>query len=487
MADGAMAALSEDMLGAIPADVMSSFNDAADTPDPVTDDNTVDFGADEPADEPVVADAPLVDPGAEEEEEAESEPADVAEPEPAAVKADTEELPDGVTAGKNRKGEEGVFVDKKRWDNTIYQTYKTAREIENVIGEPLTREAIEIRDGAFQAQERMFSDLESGDPATQGKVFDFLLDQMAEAKQLGRVGTDPAPTLANTIYDRLQAKSPEAYAVLRNRAARDLAKEIFQDAARTGDKNLFLSAGHVARWLAQSPDGDPAQIRAIAERMGIPFHLPDEMEGLARGADPLTQLQRENQQLQQQLNGRATSTQADAFQSWTADTGKAVQQGILDEAVKPALASIEEAWKPFKADYDELVVKRLASTVRETLKNDPALNSKIEALNVQARRATNPQFRAQIAGQIKNLYVNRAKQVAEANRRPVIDFANNAIKGRSVSTHDRRQAAQTRTAPQGSTPAVPRSLVPNTALKAQPGEVYDSNKAFKQAMQLLNG
>lgn len=482
MADGAMAALSGDMLGAIPSDVMGEFNAAADVPDPVTDDNTYDFGSPEPDTAPEPEPEPETD-------QPEPLAAEEETPEPAPVKAaeEPEELPEGVTAGKNRKGEEGVFVDKKRWDEKIHAAYRTAREIEAVLGEPLTKEAVELRQNALDAQERMYMDLESGDPESQAKVVDFILDQMADAKQTQRVGNDPAPSFANTIYDRLQAKSPEAYAVLRNRAARDLAKEIFTDAARTGDKNLFLSAGHVARWLAQSPDGDPAQIRAIAERMGIPFHTPEEMDGLARGADPLTELQRQNQQLQQQLTGRQTSNEAARFQEWHAQTGESVRQGILDEAVKPALASIEEAWKPFKADYDELVVKRLADNVRESLKSDLNLGKRIDALNLQAQRSPSPQFRAQIASQIKSLYINRAKQFAEAKSRGVIDFANQAIKGRNASTHDRREAAQKRTAPQGSTPPVPRSLVPNNVLKAQPNEVYDPKNAFKQAMQLLNG
>lgn len=482
MADGAVANFGADMLSSIPADVMAEFNNVSDTPETG---DTVDTTTEITGPEPIETGEPEPEPEPEVEPEPEAEP-EPSEPEQPKQGAATDELPEGVTAGKNRKGDEGVFVRSNRWDN-LYSQHKMVQEISDVIGEPLTKEAISLRDQAYVAQEQMFMDLESGDPGSQAKVLDFILDQLSEARQIGRTGTDPLTPLAATFYDRLQAKAPEAYAALRGRAARDLATELFRDAARSGDKNLFLSAQHVARWLTQSPDGDPAQIRAVAERMGVPFHVMDEMEGLARGADPLTEAQRTIQSLQQQLNGRQASTAAEQWQSWQAETGNVVRKGILDEAVKPALASIEQAWKPFQKDYDELVVKRLADAVKNTLANDPTLDAKIRNLTTQAQRATNPQLRAQLRDQIRQAYVNRAKQAADAHRREVIDFASQSLKGRVDSNHGRRQAAQTRTAPKGSTAPVPRSLVPDSVLKPGVNEVFDPNKAMKLAMSLING
>jgi hypothetical protein len=480
MADGAIATVSgSDLVNAIPADMMSEFNNAADVPDPVSDDTSTEIEetstpVEEPAAEPEPEPAAV-------ETAADTEPEPEPEPEPKkATPAD--DLPDGVTAGKNRKGEEGVFVKKDRWENTIQAGYKLNQEISELIGEPLTRQAIEVRDRALQANDKMFADLESGDPKAQGEVVDFILDQMIEAKQVGRTGVDAVSPFISTVYDKLQQKSPEAYAVLRNRAARDLVREIFNDASRVNNEDLFRSAQHLALWLGQVPNGELKQIRASMERMGIPFYAPEEMEGLVRGVnDPLAEKDRQIQALQQQISRQASTDSADQFRAWSADTSRAVHQGILDGAVRPALASIEQAWKPFQKDYDELVVTRLANEVKSVLQNDPVLTKKIELLDAQAKRA-NQAVRAQIATQIQNLYVNRAKLAAEVKRREVIDFANQSLKGRVDSTHARRQAAQTRTAPQGTTPPVPRSLVPNDALKAQPNEVYDSNKALKQMM-----
>ena len=474
-----MATMASDMLSGIPADVLGEFNSAADLPDPSPE--TFEAAAD-PEPEPESFDTGEPEPETEI-AEPEPEPAQ-AEAKPAATE---EELPEGVVAGKNRKGEEGVFVDKKRWDATIYADHKMVRELTGVISEPVTVEAVALRERALRAQESMFSDLESGDQATQGKVIDFIFDQLSEAKQQGRVGVDPSVPLANAFYDRLVAKSPEAYAAVRGRAARDLVKEIQMDAARAGDKELFLSAGHLSRWLAQMPaDSDVAAIRATAQRMGIPFHTPEEMDGLKRGVDPNAQLRLENQRLREQVGGRDTTNQTGQYESWKVDTDKAIRDAVTDGAVKPALASIEEAWKPFPKDYNELVVNRLSARVDDALRNNQTLNATMRNLLTQARRAVNPQVREHIAGQITRLYSTHAKLAADANRRDVIEFANNALKGRADATHARRTAASTRTSPQGTTAPVPRSLVPAGALpKAKPGEVFDSNTAYKQAMQLL--
>ena len=488
MADSAnpMASVSADMMNSIPADMMAEFNAAADLLDPSPE--SFDEGT-TPVDDGVIetpVDDGVIETPATEEAAAETEVPATETQQANSETAATEELPEGVVAGKNRKGEEGVFVRKERWDQEIYANHKMVLDLSEILGEPATREALVLREKAYQAQEKLFTDLESGDPATQSKVLDFIFDQLADAKQSGRVGADPAVPLARSFYSSLQTKAPEAYAAVRGQAARDLVKEMYAGAARSGDKNLFLSVGHVARWLTQSPDGDPAAIRAVAQRMGISFHTPDEMDGLRQGVDPQTQLRLENQRLQEQLNGRSTTTQAEQFGSWTKETTQATTQAVIDEAIKPALASIEAAWKPFAKDYDSEVVNPLRAKVFEVLNKDPEFQARINNLTIQAQRATSPQFRAQIATQIKQAHVNRARLAADANRRTVIDRANTLLNAKNSDTHARRTAGQTRTAPQGQTAAVPRSLVPKSVLPpVTPNEVYDPQRAYKLAASLL--
>jgi hypothetical protein len=189
--------------------------------------------------------------------------------------------------------------------------------------------------------------------------------------------------------------------------------------------------------------------------------------------------------LEQQVNGRSANNEAQQWHSWMADTGKTVRDAVVDEAVKPALSTIEKAWEPFKDKYNDEVVEPLRKKVFETLNNDPVFTARINGLTQQAQRATNPQYRAQIQAEIKQRHIDRARLAADTLRRDVITRANTLLKAQNSDTHGRRQAAQTRTASQGTSAPVPRSLVPQQVLKAHPGEVFDPNKAYKQALQLL--
>jgi hypothetical protein len=151
----------------------------------------------------------------------------------------------------------------------------------------------------------------------------------------------------------------------------------------------------------------------------------------------------------------------------------------MDEAIKPALAPVVDAWKDFPNEYQDLVVDRLQKKVDQTLAGDTPFKERIRILGVQAQRATNQAIRDRIATEIRQAYVNRTKQAVEAHKRPVLEFAANWMKERSASTHARRQAAQTRTAPKGTTNPVPQSLIPNGVTKADftTNGVFDVKKA----------
>jgi hypothetical protein len=450
--------------------------DADETPEP---DTTIDTLDEPPAIEEPEPIGPVVEP-TEEEPEPQPEP-----PTPETPAVTEEELPEGARAGKDRQGKEGVFVTKDRWDNTIYASYKTAQQVAEAIGEPLTLEAIQLRNEAFLGQERLITAIKSGDQAEAANVVGWMLDHGIAAHQNGEVGTDPTVPIAQAFYQTLRDKSPDGYANLRFSAAKDLVGELFEHAARTNDPALFNATQHVVRMLSgvsseslKQPNG-VANLRAAAERMGLAFHLPEEMPSLARGADPNAQLRAENERLRAQVEGRTTSNQADQFNQWKSATNTAIATGQMDEAIKPALAPVADAWKDFPNEYQDLVVDRLQKKVDQTLAGDTPFKERIRILGVQAQRATNQAIRDRIAAEIRQAYVNRTKQAVEAHKRPVLEFAANWMKERSASTHARRQAAQTRTAPKGTTNPVPQSLIPNGVTKADftTNGVFDVKKA----------
>jgi hypothetical protein len=406
--------------------------------------------------------------------------------EPDKQAATDEELPEGVVRGKDRNGKAGLFVEDTRWKN-IYGNHQLVQRASEMLGEPATAEALQLRQDAYMAQERLFNDLTSGDPAAQGAVLEYFLDEMTRAREQGEVGVDPSVPLAQTFYSTLRDKSPDAYASLRLSAARDLVGEMFREASASGDLSLTLSVQHLVRVLAGVGKDvtDVAQVRAAAERMGLPFYTKSEVEGLARGGnDPVARLQAENARLQSLVSGKTGNDQAAQFDSWFTGTSQSVKTAVLDDAVKPALAGIEKQWKEFPNDYQDLVVDRLHRKVSETIRSDAGFNQRIKLLTDQAQRAASAQRRSEIGQTIKQAYVNRAKLAVDAVKKPILEFAANRLKERADQTHARRQNAQNRTTPAGSTGTVPRSLTPDNLIQMKDG-VFDPAIAVKQAAQLL--
>jgi len=482
-----------ELAASVPSDF---FNDiggevsvgAEEAPESESGDETTGDAAIETLETPAaVEDAPLEPVGAEEPVvEAVEEPTPAAAPEkPVAETKPGEELPEGVVKGKDRNGKEGLFVEPKRWD-TVYGNHKLVQQTSELLGEPVTMEALQLRNDAYMAQERLYADLTSGDVQAQGNVIGYMLDEMARAREAGEIRTDAAVPFASTFYSTIKEKSPDAYATLRFSAAKDLISEMFREASAKGDEPLFLSAQHFARALAgfDKSATDVAAMREVASRAGLPFYTKAEMEGLGRGADPLTALRAENARLLEQVNGRQTTNQAAQFDQWHTATRAQVSTAVLDEAVKPALSTVEEAWKPFPADYQRLVVDPLHREVTKTLRDDKGFSDKIQLLDAQARRAASAQRREQVGAQIRQAYTNRAKLAADAVKGPILSFAAKFLKEQSQGNNARREAAQGRTAPKGTASAPPRSLIPGD-LPQFSGGIFDPAIAAKQAALLI--
>lgn len=482
-----------DMISNLPGggSVADLFAGAADIPEPVSE-------PDLPVDDDPVEDAPVDFAPANEPTVDEPAPSDV--PEPVAAVPDapvsesapavTDELPEGVTKGKNRAGKEVYFLDPPRY-NTVYGHHRLVQDAANLIGEPLTTESLQLRQDALMAQERFYSHATSGDPKLQGEVIDFLLQEMQTAQADGEVASDPAIPFAQTVYSTLKEKAPNAYAHLRFSAAKDFINEMFETAASTQDNSLFSSAQRFAMTLAgigQKPanmtdDQYIAHVREVTGNSEIPFHTLQEMEGLVRGEDPLAALRRENEQLKSQVNGRSQVSATEQFRNWNQTHTQEVNQSIYDDALTPALATVADAWKAFPQDYQKQVIDPLNSQIAAAIGKDTALNARVTELQGQARRAASEQARQRIGQQIQQLVVNRAKLAADGAKGQILKDAANWLKFRSQQTHDRRSGGQTRTAPKGPTAPVNRSVLPQ--MPQFKGGVYDRDTALKQASQMM--
>lgn len=473
-----------DLLASVPSDL---FDGIEDTPDPSSDaDDTgaetfetpEEIGADDtPADDaPVDDDVPADDAVPPVDDKKDAKPADT-----------PEELPEGVKRGKDRNGKDGLFVPEARW-NTIHGNHKLIQDLGGVLGEPATLEALTLRNEAFRGQERLFNDLNSGVEASQKGVIGYMFDEMARAQRDGEVGVDPSVSFAKSFYDTAKEKGSDAYANLRLSAAKDLVDEMFHEAASSGDKALFVSAQHMARKLAGfgADVADMAAVRAATDRMGIKVYTWDEADGLKQGSkvDPLAALRAENELLKSKVNGGSGNDQAAQFGAWQTATNTAIKTGIRDKALKPALEGVAKSWEKFPTEYQELVVDRLHRKVDEVLNSDAKFKANIASLKDRAKRAVSAQVRDTLAGQIETAYVHRAEQALDGVKKPVLEFAATWLKDRSDQAHTRRESAQTRTTPRGTSGTVPRSLIPNDLPQFKNG-MFDTATAMKQAEKFL--
>jgi hypothetical protein len=295
--------------------------------------------------------------------------------------------------------------------------------------------------------------------------------------------------MAQTFYSTLREKSPDGYASLRFTAARDLLTEMFTEAAERGDENLRLSAQHFARVLA-GVDGnvtDARQVAQIARSRGVPFYTKDEMPALKQrggAADPVEALRQENARLRAERDGTSTTNAAAQRQQWIQETDRSVAEAIQNDAVKPALAAVEKEWSKFPQQFQRLVADPLHRQVVDVIKQDKAFEGKIRLLKEQALRATSAQKRTEFGQAVRNAYLNRARLAVDAVKGTIYREAAEFFQERVNQRRERREAAQTRTAPSGTNGTVPRTVLPKDLVDFKDG-VFDSDTAVRQARQLL--
>lgn len=380
-------------------------------------------------------------------DETEAEPEEAldaqAEVEPEATAED--ELPDGVRKGKDRNGKDVYFLKPQRYE-LFHKAHTTLRDLSNQIGQPLTKEVITDYQRAYEGNERLFADILSGDAQAQSKVLDYFLKEGARAHQEGEVGTDPIIPLAKTFYDTLQTQHPNAYAELRNKAAQDLVSELYGEAQRLKSKDLFMSAGWVAKAL------------------GFPYKKGGEMQPFFNSpAQPAeSELQQRVRQLEAQLNGQAQNSQQSQFQQWKAQTGNVVRSSVLKDGVQAELGDVgkQGVWKDDPKAFTEYVVNPLNSAVTDAIGKDANFGAKIARLTDLAQRAVSAQKRAEYQGEIAQLYVNRARLAAEALKPQILRDAAKRMANGSAANHQRRAAATAVKAPAGGS-APKRPLAPN--------------------------
>lgn len=393
-----------------------------------------------------------VEPSAQEEQEADaqektSEPADVQE-EALEESGEGEELPEGVKKVTLKNGKEGYYLQKNRYE-LFHGAHKSLRELSEIAGQPLTAQVLDGFQRAHIAQERLYSDLLSGDPQSQGKVLDFWMQEALGEQQAGNIEKDPITPLAETFYDKIQASHPDAYAHLRMKAATDLISELYGEAQRSKSKALFLSAGHVAKALGMAYKKDPEMVPF--------FNSPQQASESASLAGKV-------RDLEAQLQGRTQSERQVAYKSWEIQTNQKIGNSILREGILPEVEESSKLglWAKDQKAFQEHVISPLQKGVDDALRKDERFLSTIRLLEANAQRAT-PQRRNELGQQIIQQYVQRARLAAEALKPGILRDAAKRISSSSQAVHDRRAKGIGKVSPSNGS-SVKKSLVPRNDL-----------------------
>lgn len=476
MPDGIVTS-SNDMLSGID----STFFDGADADPQEAASSDAGGGGDEPTVEAGTGleEIPAVDePAQEGTEEAVEEPVEGAQPADTAPKpttqpvADAPKLPDGVRAVKNSAGKEGYWVEPTAWKD-IQGSYDLVQQASSLLHTPLTLEAIELRDRAYQGQERMYTDFLSGDPASQKRFIDDWILTSKDAMQTGQIGGDPFIPFVGQLLEALEKGSPEAYDTLRMADAERLVNELYDEAATQNNQNLYHAVGH------------------IAAAMGLKYKPSAEMQQFftakAKPVDEVSRLRQENETLRSQMNGTQTQNAQAELQGWRSKQATTINSAIKTDAVGSALSTSLDAWKKIpggEAAFNDLVIDRLHTQVTDAIRADKPFMDQINVLDRQVMSAKSPQVREKIGEQILQRFIDKAKLIVRAKRGEFETFAANAFKEKSDQTHARRGTAQSQRVPKGGSAPVPTSLIPNRG-QSKEGTMFNAKDAAKEAAALI--
>jgi hypothetical protein len=374
---------------------------------------------------------------------------------------------------KNRAGKEGLFMEP-----AVFEGFRTSHELFNKVSdlfeEPVSYESIEMRNRAYEGQEHMYGDFLTGTPEAAQRFWADWARTAADALASGETANDPFVALSGTLYDNLMTVSPDAYANLRHRAATDLITEMYQEAAQNQDRNLYHSAGHIAKTL------------------GLPFKATAEMESFfaTKGGVPSNEqrLLAENQRLQEQLNGNSVKAAQTAYQNFVAQTSREIEAALISDAIKPAFESVAEAWAKVEggdAAYKELIQDRAFNAIKETLNKDTKWHETVKRMDAEVRRAANPQARQAVAERIVAAYANKAKLILGAKKGEIAKFANEQFQEKSKGVHARREAAQGQRGPKGAAAPVNKGLDGGRIKGSKAGTMFDPAVAAREAQELI--
>lgn len=426
--------------------------DTASTPTETPADDTSDTG--DVTDSAPELDAPESPEAPETTEEPTEEPpaADPAKPTP-----EQTDVPEGATMRERNGKKEYVFPEER--GKTVYAGYKLAQEAEQLLGEPLTREALKARQDAHEWLETQKIEFVSPDPGEQANVFQNMFREAAQALAAGEIGHDPLETVGEAFLTTLQNTAPEHYERAERWVMQGVIDKLYQAAAESNNEKLLRTVQN----LDHHYSGKYVRDEDLARR------TPD---AITRREQELARREQQIQQHQQRQAQARWNTWHNNTKSTIGESVKTVIAQQIPDAVQQAFAKM-----PNGTQRIENIKQLLDLEVKNAIRGDQNWRQQNANLFKQAEMAPSEQRRQAIAQQIVQRYEQRARQVLAAKAKQILDAETLSLKQANAATHQRQQAAANQKGAVGGSRPPARSI-PGSAAEAGSWEDF-VEAAFK--------
>lgn len=431
--------MSEEMFtGTMPDSMVDAmFSDDAATPaaDVSTEVEVPEVADDQPAEAEVVEpvdDAPAVDAP-----DAPEAPADQA-----AAPADAE-IPEGVTVRERGGKKEWVYPEDR--GRSIYEGYKIAKQAEEVLGEPVTPEALADRQQAHEWLQNQRIDAISPDPRDQANVFRNIFREAAEAIQNGEIGHDPLETIGESFMDTLRTVAPEHYEQTANAVMLSRVQSLYSEAAKPGNEKLLRSLQNIEHHLTGK-------------------YTPDD-KVMQQKVDPVASREESLNRREQAIQNHARQQQQQALRLWHEGTKTSIVESVRSVLTEQIPDAVKSAFKALPNGEQRIsnTIKLLDIEVQSAIKSDQNWRTQNANLFKQAEMAPSEERRAAIKAQIIQRYQQKTRQVMTAKAKSIIDAESLVLQKANAATKERMRAgAENKSTPGASQPA-PRRIPTDAA------------------------
>lgn len=395
-----------DVAGEVPAEVDSPAEET-------TEDGEAPAGDSEEVEEEVPAEEPV---------EEEAPVAEVAD-EASEKGGDPGDLPEGVRL-RTVDGKKAWVMPPEVGQQMLSHVRVLARA-EEILGEPLTEDALQYRNDLMRGHEGLRTDLMSPRSEDQVEVGRFLLQQIAAARKAGEVTHDPTPGFVQGVIDQAREVSPDSWPKIEELMFQRAVEAAYQEAAlvKPEDREKMWAAVQWVDNLFFGKYRQKAEMASLMHQPGSRFQRKPE----PKPAETITQpagapLEEFRQQVRDTLRG-ALNQKID---------------GVFSEKINGQ--SIVDRYKAFP-DHAKWTRDQIIAAVRKDVLGDRGLKDKVELLDQRAASAA-PHFQKQIQQQIVDLHVSAIERAIQRHKGPVLTKSAQMMGAKSTNTQQRTAAAK---------------------------------------------